>query len=191
MRRASWLAIVCLFTFAATAALGVEDAHGHGHGGIPWAKLLFSSVNLGIFVAILARFVFPQVRCWVRDRRERVVKELEEAAAAKTEAERLRAEWEKRLEQFEREAEEMREQMKRDAQRERERIVAEAERTADGIRRDAERAAAYELRRAEEQLRARLVDQAIGLAEQEARERWTAADQDRFVADFVQQVRRG
>jgi F-type H+-transporting ATPase subunit b len=191
MRREFWLTVLCLLTFAAATALGSEDAHGHGQGGIPWAKLVFSTVNLGIFVAILARFVFPQVRCWVRDRQGRIVKELQDAAAAKAEAERLRAEWERRLAQFERNAEEMREQTKRDAQRERERIVAEAERTADGIRRDAERAAVYERRRAEEQLRARLVGQAIGLAEQEARERWTAADQERFVAEFVQQVRRG
>ena len=111
-----------------------------------------------------------------------------DAAIAKAAAERLRAEWEARLADLERTTAELRAQAQQDAERERERILAAAHAAADAIRRDAERSAAYEIRRTQQQLRAELVRQAISLAEDATRAQWTAADQQRFIADFLKQV---
>lgn len=176
------------FALHAHLARASEEAHGHEHGGIPWGSLLFSVVNLAIFLWILARFVMPAVRQWVQQRRDQVLNDLAEAAAVKADAERLRAEWETRLADLARTTAELRAQAQHDAERERERILAAAHATADTIRKDAERAAAYELRRTQEQLRAELVRQAVRLAEDATRAQWTAADQQRFIADFLKQV---
>jgi F-type H+-transporting ATPase subunit b len=170
-------------------AAASEEAHAHD-GGIPVTTLLFSTINLLIFLWILGRFAMPTVRAWVRRRRDQVVKDLNEAAAAKAEALRLRDEWAKRLVAIERTAAEMQAQATQDAERERERILAAARATAETIRRDAERAAAYELRRTQDELRAELVREAVRLAEAATRAQWTAADQQRFVNDFLRQVRR-
>ena len=172
---------------AAQVALASEEAHAH-KAGVPWGSLLFSTINLAIFVWVLARFVMPTVRQWVHYRRAHVIKNLEEAAAAKADAARLLAEWETRLADLERTTAELRAQAQRDAERERERILAAAHAAADAIRRDAERAAAYELRRTQQQLRAELVRRAVRLAEEATRAQWTAADQQRFLADFLKQV---
>jgi F-type H+-transporting ATPase subunit b len=172
----------------APLALASEASHGNEPGGIPWSSLLFSAINLAIFVWVLAHFVMPAVRQWVRDRRDMVIDDLRNAAAAKAEAERLKAEWEARLADLQHTIAELHAQAQRDAERERERILAAARAAADAIRKDAERAAAYELRRTQAQLRAELVRQAVSLAEQAARAQWTAADQQRFIADFLQQV---
>jgi F-type H+-transporting ATPase subunit b len=174
----------------AGVAVASEDAHGaHGHeGGIPFGSLLLSAANLLIFLWVLNRFMMPAVRTWVADRRSRVVEALEQAATAKAEAERLRAEWQVRLSELERTAAEMRAQARRDAERERDRILATAHHLADTIRRDAERTAAYETRRIQDQLRAELVRAAVQLAEEQTRAGWTAADQQRFVAEFLKQV---
>jgi F-type H+-transporting ATPase subunit b len=190
MKRLGVIALVLLSVLLAAVAFAAEGGHGeaHGHGGIPVAKLLFSTINLGIFVFILSRFAMPQIRLWVRERRQYVVTALDEAAAAKREAERLRAEWEQRLASFENEVEQLRAQARRDAERERDRILASARKTAETIQRDAERAAAYEQRRAREELRDKIVRQAIVLAEKQTHERWTTTDQDRSVAEFVKQV---
>jgi F-type H+-transporting ATPase subunit b len=131
----------------------------------------------------------PAVRTWVRERRDRVINDLESAAEAKAEALQLKAEWEARLAHLDETIAEMRAQARQDAERERARILAAAQKTADTIRRDAERAAAYEVRRMQEQLRAELVRQALRSAEAQARSQWTAADQERFIADFLTQVR--
>jgi len=172
-------------------ALAEEEAQAHQHheAGIPWATLFFSTINLLLFLWVIGRFVMPAVRSWVQERRDRVINDLETAAAAKAEALRLKAEWEARLAHLDQTVEEMRAQARRDAERERERILTAARKTADTIRRDAERAAAYEVRRMQEQLRAELVRQALRTAEAQARSQWTAADQERFIADFLKQVR--
>ncbi len=171
----------------ATVAMAEEETHHHAEG-TPWASLFFSTVNLLIFLWILARFALPAVRGWVRDRRDKVVSALEAAAAAKAEAEKLRAEWQARLAEIHQTIETLRMEARRDAERERERILAAAYQTAETIRRDAERTAAYELRRTQAQLRAELARQALRLAEESVRAHWSAADQQRFVAEFIKQV---
>ena len=179
--------LMLVSTLLASVAAASEESGAHG-GESPVPALLFSTINLAIFLAVLGRYVYPPVRDWVRERRTRVLHALQEAAAAKAEAEKLRAQWELRLAEVERTIEELRTQARRDAERERERILEAARKTAEKIRRDAERAAAYEVRRTQQQLRAELVRQAIRLAEESARAQWSAADQQRFVAEFIKQV---
>jgi F-type H+-transporting ATPase subunit b len=183
------LTFAAVFVLPAHLALASEEAHGHEAHGIPWGSLLFSAINLAIFLWVLARFVMPAVRLWVAQRRDQVINDLKDAAASKEEALRLKAEWEARLVALERTTAEMRAEAQRDAARERERILAAARTAADTIRKDAERAAAYEIRRTQQLLRAELVRQAVGLAEDATRAQWTGADQQRFIADFLKQVR--
>ncbi len=170
----------------APAAIASEEASPHGGGAL--GPLAFSTINLVIFGWILARYAFPPVRDWVRERRGRVVRQLEEAASARAEAEKLRAQWTARLAEVDRTIEEMRAQARRDAEHERDRVLEAARAAADAIRKDAERAAAYELRRTQQALRAALVRQAIRLAEETARARWSAADQQRMVGEFLKRV---
>jgi len=184
LRRDLTVACTLLVPIAAAAS---EEAHAHG-GESALTPLLFSTINLAIFVAVLGRYVYPPVRDWVRERRTRVLQALHDAAAAKAEAETLRAQWEARLADVERAVEEMRTQAQQDAERERQRILEAAHRRAEAIRKDAERAAAYEVRRTQQQLRAELVRQAVRMAEEAARAQWSAADQQRFVAEFLKQV---
>lgn len=175
----------------AGVALAAEEAHSGAHpqaAGIQFWPLFYATVNLLIFLWVLARFALPAVRNFVRNRHTQIVEALESAAAAKAEALKLQAEWETRLAQFEQSVQEMRLQARRDAERERDRILAAAHKTAEAIRKDGELAAAYELRRTQELLRAGLVQQALRIAEDTARTGLTAEDQQRFVADFLKQV---
>lgn len=186
MRRMStW--ILLAIPAAAASAFAAEGGHGHG-GGVPVLTILFSTVNLVIFGFILSRFAVPPIRQWVRDRRNQVVTDLEEAAKARGEAMRLKAEWEERVAQLTGTIATMRDQARQDIERERERILAEAHRAAEAIRRDAERTIAAELRTMQGDLRAQVVREAVRLAEDEVRRKWTDADQQRFIADFVAQV---
>ena len=117
IRRLPAALIVAVFTVG--AALAEEEAHGHHEAESPWPNLFFSTVNLLIFIWVLNRFVFPAVRTWVRERRERVIQDLETAAAAKAEALQLKAEWEARLAHLDETVAEMRAQARQDAERER------------------------------------------------------------------------
>jgi F-type H+-transporting ATPase subunit b len=185
--RARITAFLPVALLLAPAASASEAAHEHA-GGPALAPLLFSAINLAIFIWIIARYAMPQVRRFVRQRRDQVVQALQEAAAAKAEALELRTQWEQRLAQFEQEVQAMQARARQDAEQERERILAAAGKAAESIRRDAERTAAYEIRRTQEQVRAELVRQAVELAADAARTQLTPADQQRFVADFLKQV---
>lgn len=175
------------FTLLAPAVMAAEGGHGDG-GGIPALTLFFSTVNLLIFAMVLARFAAPGIRMWVRTRRNTIVSDLEEAAKARGDAMRLKAEWAEKVATVDQTARQMREQARQDAERERERILANARDVAAAILRDADRTIAAELRRMRADLRAELAREAVKLAEDEVRKRWTPADQQRFVADFVKQV---
>jgi F-type H+-transporting ATPase subunit b len=178
------------FTIAAVAgsAFASEAAHGHAEVTVPVSTLLFSTINLLIFGYVLNRFAVPPIRQWVRERRNQIVSDLEEAARVRGEAMRLKAEWEERVAKLDEVIRQMLEQAKRDAERERERILADAHKRAEAIHRDAERTIAAELRGMQGELRAQVVREAVQLAEQQVRQKWTAGDQQRFIGDFVKQV---
>lgn len=182
--RISTLALSLTSAAAALAASGGE----HHDAGIPWLTLLFSTVNVLIFAWVLNKFAMPSIRAWVKDRHDRIIRDLNAADEARAEATRIKAEWERRLAELEAGIATMRAQAQQDAERERERILAEAQKTAERIQRDAEQAAAAEIRQVRTQLRAELTRRAMDLAEQSVRERWNDADQDRFVSDFIKQV---
>src|SRR5207244_2238833 len=134
--------------------------------GITLGPLFFSTINFLIFGWIVVRYVLPVARDWARARHARVVRTLDEAAAAKAEAMKLRAQWDERMARLDEEIAVIRAEAQRDAAREREQILAAARKLAEVIRRDAERAADYEVRRVQQQLRAELVQQAVRLAKE-------------------------
>lgn len=172
------------------AAAEGEGHAGHGEGhGIPWLTLFFATVNLSIFLLILARFLGPTIRHWVADRRDRVIAELDAAARARAEAERLQAEWQARIDNLSREIDEIHRRARSQAEHERDQILNAARETAERIASDAERAAANEVRRAQESLRDEVAREAVTAAERLIRERLTPADHDRFVREFADEVK--
>jgi F-type H+-transporting ATPase subunit b len=178
--------LAALLPVAAQAAGG---AHAEHHG-IPWAKLLFSTINLAIFVAILRRFAWPMVRDFLAARRAQIVADLEHAARAKREAEKLAAEWKERLAGLAAEIDAMRNKASSEIEAERAEILAAARRMAESIRRDAEKVAGQELSGARTRLRAEVARQALEIASRLAAERLSAEDQRRFVSEFTEQVGR-
>jgi len=191
---------VLAIAFALLPAVALADEVGeHAPHGVPWAKLLFSTINLAIFLVIFVKYLAPfvvqlfegraiPVREWQATRRHRIATALAEADRAKRDAEALRAEWQRRLDHVGTELEAILKQARADIAVERDQILAAARRTAEAIQRDAERTADSEIRSAQEALRAEVARQALAIAEQLAPQRITAADQRRFVSEFVQEV---
>ena len=107
--------VAVLLQLLPVAALAAEAEHHHAPPGVPWGKLIFSFINLGIFLylfprlapAILPKLGLPGSRQDLRDRQRQVVDALEKAAKAKEESERLQAEWQQRLESLDAELETM------------------------------------------------------------------------------------
>lgn len=182
------LGLALLVLAAPAAAVAADAAHHDEHHGIPWATLLFSTINFGIFVFLIARLAWPSIRDWLAQRHATVVQTLEQAEQAKREAEQLKQEWARRLSGLQAEIEALRQQARADIAREREQMLAAAQRTADAIRRDAVRAAEQEQRAAQAQLRDEIARRALALATERARQDLTPADHERFIGEFLRQV---
>jgi len=187
MKTTRTLLVTCVTAVLAAPALAASGGHGEAHG-IPWATLLFSTINICIFLVLMSRTLVPALRRAAQERHDRIVADLGEAAAVRAEAQALKEEWERRLAALDGTLEQMRADAAVDAKRERERILHNAELSAARILRDAQQTADAELRQLRAQLRAELTAQAIRLAEETVRREWNAADQERFVGEFLQQV---
>jgi len=181
-RCAAWSAFVSTIVLPC-AALADELPEHHGATGIPWTKLIFSTINLAIFLFIVARMIgkanLPE---WFAARRRRIADALAEAERARHEAEALRAEWQRRLDSLGAELEAMSTRACAS--------IASARKSAEAIHRDAQRTAESEIRSAQEALRAEVAAQALAIAERLAPQRLTPADQQRFVTEFVAEVNR-
>ncbi|MBX3024775.1 F0F1 ATP synthase subunit B [bacterium] len=185
----SRLLAVALGLLLPLAALAEDIPEAHHIPGVPWTKLAFTAVNFSIFVYLLSRF-WPTIRNVMIERRSHVREALEKAARARREAEALRAEMQQRLDKLAGELEGMLQQARADIAAERDQILAAARHTAEAIQRDAERTAENELRQARERLRADVAQHALAIAAKIAPQRLAAADQARFVDDFVREVTR-
>jgi F-type H+-transporting ATPase subunit b len=177
-------------------ALASASAEHHEAHGIPWGTLIFSTINLAIFLFLLPRLLhlflktmgLPASSDDLKSRRSDIQNALQQAAKAKEESERLKDEWDRRLANLGTEIEALRQQARQEIATEREQILAAAKQLAESIRRDAQKAAEQEVRNAEALLREEVAAQALGIARRLAPQRLTAADQERFVGDFIQQV---
>jgi F-type H+-transporting ATPase subunit b len=186
MTRGFLLTLIGLLPAAALAA-EVEEHHGGSH--IPWAKLIFSTINFAIFLFIAVKLAQKaELLQYFAARRLRIAEALAQAERARREAEALRAEWQYRLDGLGTELASMLTQAREDIAAERDQILAAARKAAEAIRRDAQRTADSELRNAQASLRAEVATQALAIAERLAEQRLTLADQQRFVSEFVAQV---
>ncbi len=189
MRALRSVLVVSLLALPTLVLASEGGAHHEEHHGIPWATLIFSAINFGLFIFLMSRLAWPSIRDWVSTRHAAIVQTLEQAERAKREAEQLKQEWERRLSGLQTEIDALRAQARADIAREREHMMAAAQRTADSIRRDAVRAAEQEQRAAQALLRDEVARRALALATERARKELTAADHDRFIGDFLKQVR--
>ncbi len=180
--------LILLLALQPAVALASEAGHGEHTGLSTPVKLAIMTFNLVLFALLLRKTALPGMRRWVGDRRALVVDALEKAARAKRDAEKLQTEWKQRLANLDAELEQLRSQARADIASEREEILRAARSLADNIARDAQRAAEQELRNARDALRSEVAKQAHALATTLAPQRLTAADQRRFLDEFLQQV---
>jgi F-type H+-transporting ATPase subunit b len=178
-----------LLSFALWAAEEGQGGHGGGHeGGWGLGGLFFSTINFLLFAAILRKYALPAVRDAIRQRREKIVRALNEAKRAKEEAEALRRDYENKLAGLAAEQERMRIQALEAADREKGRILEDARRTAERVQNEARQMAQREVEEARRVLRQEVAEQAIRLATELVAARLTQNDQRRFVQNLVAEV---
>lgn len=156
-------------------------AGGGGHG-FPWVHFAGSVFNFLVFLGILYFAGFKKMQEFFATRKETLEANLNEAKRLREEAEAQLGEYQKRLDSLEAERERLLEEYNEQGERERDRLVADAKRQVEKMRADAELMLKQEVKRAMAALEERVVDEALSIASEKAREEAQGAEDDLFDA---------
>jgi F-type H+-transporting ATPase subunit b len=176
-------------------------AHGEGHGGHELAPFNFADfsnketrpfvallINFALLLFLYYRFGKEGVASALKNRRESIAKEIEEAQRIRREAAARAKEYQAKLEKLDEEMDVARKALIEAGKGEKERIVREAEEKADRMRRDAQFLLEQELKQLKVDLTRETVDVAVSAAEELLKQRVTAADHERLAEDFLTQL---
>jgi F-type H+-transporting ATPase subunit b len=154
----------------------------------PGMNLFYRVLNIGIFIAVLYKFVGKRAADFFGGRREGIRAEMEKLEAAKLEAEQRLAAVRKDIADLDGERRVILEESRARAEQIKAAVLEEARRQADRIREQALRAAENERKLALEQLRAELADEVANAAEVLLQSRLDAALHDKLINNSLTKV---
>ena len=169
------------------AALVSSVAASEGEGGfINLDKsLLIQALNFGLLLAVLWKFLYRPLLAKMDERTQAIRKSLDEAQAARAEAQRERESHAARIQAAHVEAQAIRDTALKEAGEEQRRLVdaarAEAARLVEGAKAEL----AQDVRRARQELRREVSDLAITVAERLIRKSLRDEDHRRIVEDEI------
>jgi F-type H+-transporting ATPase subunit b len=184
----SWMVLGLALCIALTPVTAMA-AGGGEHHGFPWAHLIVSFINFGVFLGVLIKFGGPGIQAHFAARREQLKSNLEESQRLREAAQKKLDEYSERLSALETERDALLKEYRESGERERDKLIEEAKRQIEKMSQEAERAIAQETKKAIQALEKRAVLKAVELAEMQAAERLKARSaQDALVDGFVAEL---
>lgn len=151
-------------------------------------EIIVQIISFLILLFVLRIFAWDRILSILQQRRERIVNEFNAIEEAKTGAARLKREYESRLEEIEQKSRELINKAIEDGRR----ITYETRKIAyvqaQDIISDARKNIAYELKRAQDEVKDKIVDLAIAAAETVIREKFTEKEDYRIVEEFIDNI---
>jgi F-type H+-transporting ATPase subunit b len=163
---------------------GVEPSIMFRPKGMP-APFAVWILDALLLYGYLARVSAKPLRNALKNRKENIMRGIEEASRMKQDAERRLAEYEKKLATIDTEVERVRREMREDAEAERARILAEARTRRERMEQDAKELVAQELAAAREALSGELIGSAMKSATIALSARLRADDHQRLSEEYL------
>lgn len=188
MRMVKALSLMALLLGVAHVALA---AGGGEHGGVTEAKmqdLIWRTFNFIVFAAILIKLAVRPAKEFFASRAQSIAQSLEELEAKKQAAEAALAAAETRLKEVEKERERLIQQFVAEGELEKAAILKKAEMVAQRIKEMARMTIEAETKRAAQELKREVAEEATRLAEKMIREKLTFTDHQRLVEEYLEKV---
>ncbi|MEJ5328837.1 MAG: ATP synthase F0 subunit B [Desulfobaccales bacterium] len=188
MRMVKALPLMTLLLGVAQVALA---AGGGDHGGVTEAKmqdLIWRTFNFIVFAAILIKLAVRPAKEFFASRAQSIAQSLEELEAKKQAAEAALAAAETRLKEVEKERERLIQQFVAEGELEKAAILKKAEMVAQRIKEMARMTIEAETKRAAQELKREVAEEATRLAEKMIREKLTFTDHQRLVEEYLEKV---
>jgi F-type H+-transporting ATPase subunit b len=154
-------------------------------------ELIWGSIAFAVVAFALMKFAFPAIKKSLAARQEKIRNDLEAAETARDEAEEERAQYEGKLAEARTEANRIIEEARQAAEGVRGDLIAKAEADATGVRARAQDEARLAQERAMADLRARVTDLSIELAEKIVERNLDADTQRALVDSYISSVGNG
>lgn len=186
MRRTRLLQALLLALVPALALASGGEAAAHASN--PWVDIALKFVN---FLGLLAIFYFslrklvPQA---LKDRKEKIERDLIEAREAQAAAEAMLADYQKRVANLETEIQALKDNFKSEGEAQKRRLVEEAHAAAEALKKNAVAAGDREARRVIDELKEDAVRQALALAEETLRKAYAADDQQKALSQTISKI---
>jgi len=145
----------------------------------------FYLINFLVFVGILVYLLRKPLAKFLTERRAKMTKDIEEARKMRDEAEAKLAEYNTRLESLEDEIQGILDDARAHGEAERKRIMVEATRAAERLRTEAKTRIEQETRKLQLELRRKMVDLSVEVAERIITEKITDTHRRRMVTEYI------
>src|SRR5262245_24239465 len=186
MSRVLAVAVVLLGTLP---SLAVASGGEEGGGFINLDKtLLIQALNFGLLLAVLWKFLYRPLLGKMQERTDAIRKSLDEAQAARAEAQRERESHAAKIQAAHAEAQAIRAAALKEAAEEQRRLVEAARGEAARLVESAKAELEQDVRRARQDLRREVSDLAITVAEQLIKKSLNDQDHRRFVEDEIERM---
>jgi F-type H+-transporting ATPase subunit b len=181
---------------AVSAHEGHEGHEGHGPAPINWSDFgnkkqppyLALVINFAILLFIYYRAGKKPVADALKNRKDSIAKEIEEATRQKKEAEARAKKYQADLGNLDKDLETTKKALEEAGKAERDRLIQDAKEKAERMKRDATFLVEQEGRQAKLDLTRETVEAAIGRAESLLQSHVTQEDHDRLCAEFLQEL---
>ena len=177
----------------AEEAIG-HDAHDDGHGELTFSSLIKNRdfqgtvINFLVLVGLIVWVIRKKGNPALAARRAEVEKELAEAQRLRAEAEKRHMETAMRLEKLDEEMVQIRGEMIKAGEAERDRIVEQAEEKAARLRKDTSFLIEQQIKQLRKELTQEAASAAVVAAQELLQERTTDADQDQLAEAYLNRL---
>ncbi len=183
-------ALCCSLLLGLLPSVALASSEG-GAGLINFDKsLIIQVVNFILLMIVLTKLLYRPLLAKMEERTQAITKSLEEAQAARAEAQREREEHAARIQAAHAEAQAIRTAALKEAADEQHRLVAAAKEHADRLVATARAELAQDVRQARQELRQEVSDLAIQVAERLIRKSLRDDDHRRIVDDAIARLGR-
>jgi len=184
--------LIIMMLIIAVVLLAVPDVYASAGGGESegknWMNFTWRLVNALVLFGFLYWLAAKKIREFFVGRREDIKIALEQAKAAKEEAEQKYKEYAAKLEKATEEISGISELIKAQGLAEKERIIEDARKTAEKMKEDTKARLEQELKKAGNLLRAEAVKLSVEMAEEILKRNITKADHDIMIEDYLDKV---
>lgn len=162
-------------------------AGGGGHG-FDFETHGYYLIDFAVYAFLLWFFLRKPLAAFVAARRERVMADMEEARRLREEAEAKLTDYEARLENLETEIQGILDEARQAGEAQRDRIIKDATKAAARIREDAKTRLEQEGRKLQLELRLKMVDTALTVAQDSVQKQITDSHRRKFVSEYISDV---